>query len=81
VRPGWLFLTGAPAQVDKLMARFKLRREHESDGSVDHVLEFFLVGPDGHLRFQYLASEVHPARIAGDLEQAADRSHLAANAG
>jgi cytochrome oxidase Cu insertion factor (SCO1/SenC/PrrC family) len=76
---GWLFLTGAPAQVDTLMAQFKLRREHESDGSVAHVLEFFLVGADGHLLFQYLASEVPPARIAGDLEQAAGHNRLAAN--
>jgi len=76
VRKGWLFLTGTPAQIDALMARFKLTRQHESDGSVDHVLEFFLVGPDGHLRFQYLASEVHSERIASDIERAAGRNGL-----
>ena len=65
---GWFFLTGTPAQIDMLMARFKLVRQRESDGSVDHVLEFFLVGPDGHMRFQYLASEVHSDRIAADIE-------------
>jgi hypothetical protein len=54
------------------MAQFKLRRQREADGSVDHVLEFFLVGPDGHLKLQYLASEVSPLRLAGDVEQAAD---------
>jgi cytochrome oxidase Cu insertion factor (SCO1/SenC/PrrC family) len=70
VRKGWFFLTGSPAQIDALMARFKLIRQHESDGSVDHVLEFFLVGPDGRLRFQYLASEVHSDRIAADVMQA-----------
>ena len=67
-RPGWIFLTGTPDQIDAVMARFKLVRQHESDGSVDHVLEFFLVGPDGRLRFQYLASEVHAERIAADIE-------------
>ena len=46
-RAGWYFLTGPPADVDRLMAQFKLRRQRESDGSVDHVLEFFLVGADG----------------------------------
>jgi cytochrome oxidase Cu insertion factor (SCO1/SenC/PrrC family) len=70
-RKGWLFLTGSPNQIDALMARFRLVRQHESDGSVDHVLEFFLVGPDGRLRFQYLASDVHSERIAADIEQAA----------
>ena len=35
---GWLFLTGTPQQIDQVMARFKLRRQREPDGSVDHVL-------------------------------------------
>jgi protein SCO1/2 len=71
-RNGWLFLTGPPAEIDRLMAQFKLRRERESDGSVDHVLEFFLVGRDGHLMLQYVAFDTNPAKIAGDVEQAAD---------
>lgn len=76
-RKGWFFLTGTPAQIDALMARFKLIRHHESDGSVDHVLEFFLVGPDGQLRYQYLASEVHSERIAADIEHATGSGSLA----
>jgi protein SCO1/2 len=79
IRKGWWFLTGTPAQIDNLMARFKLVRQRESDGSVDHVLEFFLVGPDGRLRYQYLASEVHTQRIAGDIERAAYGRGLARN--
>ena len=75
---GWYFLTGTPAQIDSLMARFKLIRGHEADGSVDHVLEFFLVGPDGHLRYQYLASDVRSDRIASDIEHAAGANGLAA---
>jgi protein SCO1 len=78
-RKGWMFLTGTPTQIDSLMARFKLVRHRESDGSVDHVLEFFLVGPDGHLRYQYLASETHSERIAADIERAAGNSGLAEN--
>jgi protein SCO1/2 len=70
-RKGWVFLTGAPGEIDKLMRCFGLVRRHEPDGSVDHVLEFFLVGPDGHLRYQYLASQVNSEGIAYDLERAA----------
>jgi protein SCO1 len=73
-RAGWIFLTGTPSQIDALMSRFKLVRQHEADGSVAHVLEFFLVGPDGRLQFQYLASEVHSERIAADLERAVGAS-------
>jgi len=78
---GWLFLTGTPQQIDTVMARFKLRRQRESDGSVDHVLEFFLVGPDGHQMIQYMASETNPAKIAGDVEQAASGGGLLGSAG
>jgi protein SCO1 len=75
-RNGWLFLTGPPADVDRLMSRFKLVRQHEPDGSVDHVLEFFLVDSEGHLQLQYVAFEVNPLKIAGDVEQAADGKRL-----
>lgn len=69
-RAGWYFLTGSPADIDRLMAQFKLRRQREADGSVDHVLEFFLVGADGSPLLQYLASEVNPAKVAGDVQDA-----------
>jgi protein SCO1/2 len=68
---GWLFLTGAPQDVDRLMARFKLIRQHEPDGTVDHVAEFFLVGADGHQLYQYVATSATPTVIAHDMEQAA----------
>jgi protein SCO1 len=76
-RNGWIFLTGPPADIDRLMSRFKLVRQHESDGSVDHVLEFFLVGSDGRPLLQYVAFDVNPTKIAGDLEQTADGKRLA----
>lgn len=76
-RNGWIFLTGSPTDVDRLMARFKLVRQHEPDGSVDHVLEFFLVGRDGRPLLQYVAFDVTPSKIAGDVEQTADGKRLA----
>jgi len=77
-RPGWLFLTGTPAEVEQLMGRFKLVRQREADGSVDHVLEFFLVGPKGHPEVQYLANQVMPAKVAGDLLEASTGKQLVA---
>ena len=75
-RNGWLFLTGPPAEIDRLMARFKLIRQREPDGSVDHVLEFFLVGRDGRPLLQYVAFDVNPLKIAGDVEESADGKRL-----
>lgn len=77
---GWLFLTGTPQQIDQVMARFKLQRQRESDGSVDHVLEFFLVGPDGHQLVQYLASDTNPNKIAGDVVAAEKGGQLTGRA-
>jgi protein SCO1/2 len=68
---GWLFLTGSPAQIEQVMSQFKLVRQREADGTVDHVVEFFLVGPDGKQLYQYVASHADPATVASDIEQAA----------
>ena len=40
-------------------------------------LEFFLVGSDGRPLLQYVAFDVNPANIAGDLQQTADGKRLA----
>jgi len=69
---GWLFLTGSPADIEQLMNQFKLVRQREADGTVDHVLEFFLVGPDGRQLYQYAASHAEPALVSSDIRQAAE---------
>jgi protein SCO1 len=77
-RKGWMFLTGTPNQIDQLMSRFKLHRRREADGSVDHVLEFFVVGADGHLLYQYL-SDTSATRIVEDLTAAESHAVAAAS--
>jgi protein SCO1/2 len=75
---GWLFLTGSPADIEQLMKQFKLVRQREADGTVDHVLEFFLVGPDGRQLYQYAASHAEPALVSSDIRQAAQTGSAAA---
>ena len=67
---GWIFLTGTPAQIDQVMAQFKLRRTRESDGSITHSIEAFLIGPDGHQVRQYNALDVSPDAVVADVEKA-----------
>jgi protein SCO1 len=50
---GWYFLTGSPAQIDELMRGFRLERSRDGGGGIDHVLGYFLVGPDGHPTVEY----------------------------
>ena len=66
-RTGWLFLTGAPEQVTALMSAFKVERVRASDGSIDHVLAFFLVRGDGGLQGEYSPNHTRPELIAEDI--------------
>jgi len=52
-RTGWLFLTGSPDAIDRTLKNFKLVRQREEDGSVDHVIGVFLLGPDGRELREY----------------------------
>jgi protein SCO1/2 len=72
---GWHFVTGSPAQINELMRGFRLTRERESDGEIDHVLGYFLVGSDGRPTVEY-SQRVEPSIAARDVEEAATRSTL-----
>ncbi|MBV8454653.1 MAG: SCO family protein [Deltaproteobacteria bacterium] len=72
---GWYFLTGSPAQIDELLRSFGLGRSRDSNGEIDHVLGYFLVGPDGHEIVDYSQS-VDPSIAAHDAEEAAAGSTL-----
>jgi protein SCO1 len=67
---GWLFLTGSPADVERVLAAFDLRREREADGSVTHTVASFLVGPDGHQIRQYNGLTVKAETVADDVQAA-----------
>ncbi len=66
-RAGWLFLTGPPQQVTALMSAFKVQRVRQSDGSIEHVLAFFLVRGDGGLQNEYSPNHTRPDAIAADI--------------
>jgi protein SCO1/2 len=68
--PGWIFLTGLPAQIDQVLALFKLRRTREGDGTITHSISAFLLGPDGHQLRQYNALDVSPNSVAADVDRA-----------
>lgn len=78
---GWWFLTGTPVQIDQVMRRFKLIRQREADGSVDHVLEMFLIGPNGHALVQYLGDKISIEHAVADLNAAAAGKAVTASEG
>jgi protein SCO1 len=72
---GWYFVTGSPAQINELMRGFRLTQKRESDGEIDHVLGYFLVGTDGHPIVEY-SQRVEPSIAARDVEEHATRNTL-----
>ncbi len=66
---GWYFLTGGPADVDRALAGFKLSRQVEPDGSVGHMVEMMLIGPDGRLVREYNGQIVKAQDIVDDVKK------------
>jgi protein SCO1 len=66
---GWYFLTGGPGDVDQALAGFKLSRQIEPDGSVGHLVDMMLVGPDGKLVREYNGEVVKAQDIVDDVKK------------
>jgi protein SCO1 len=73
VFPGWYFLTGTPQQIDDVLANFKLKRIKEADGSVDHIIDFFMLTPDGREARVYNPDEIGPEAITADVQSTIGR--------
>jgi len=71
--PGWLFLTGTPAQIDRVLALYHLRRGRNPDGTISHSAASFLLGPDGHQVRQYQPLEVKASAVVADIERTLGR--------
>ena len=66
----WIFLTGAPVEIDDYLVIFKIKRTREADGSIEHVTTSFLLGPDGRQIRQYDGIAVTPSTMADDIDRA-----------
>ncbi len=66
--PRWLFLTGAPSTIDRVLNDFQLRRKRAPDGSVDHISGVFMLGTDGHEVREYDGKVVKASTMVDDLQ-------------
>jgi protein SCO1/2 len=69
-QPGWLFLTGSPDKIDSVMARFKLKRQVEPDGSIDHITIIYLLDRNGRQIRIYNPSTLKSDALAADIRAA-----------
>jgi protein SCO1/2 len=66
---GWVFLTGAPAQIRRLLALYGVTAD--DDDSPTHVLELFLLGADGAGVRRYDGAATPAETIASDIRKTA----------
>src|SRR5271169_3844546 len=66
---GWYFLTGGPGDIDRALAGFKLSRQVMPDGSVGHMVNMMLIGPDGRLVREYNGQIVKAQDIVDDVKK------------
>jgi protein SCO1/2 len=71
---GWYFLTGGPGDIDQALAGFKLSRQIEPDGSVGHLVNMMLIGPDGRLVREYNGQIVKAQDIVDDVKKTLNNS-------
>jgi cytochrome oxidase Cu insertion factor (SCO1/SenC/PrrC family) len=65
---GWVFLTGAPAEIRRLLALYGVAAE---DDDSDHVLALFLLSADGVGVRRYNGVATRPETIASDIRKTA----------
>ncbi len=74
---GWYFLTGGPGDIDRALAGFKLSRQVEPDGSVGHLVDMMLIGPDGRLIREYNGEIVKAQDIVDDVRKTLNKGGAA----
>lgn len=65
---GWVFLTGTPAEIRRLLVLYGVSAE---DDDSDHVLELFLLSSDGVGVRRYSGVATRPETIASDIRKTA----------
>jgi protein SCO1 len=69
---GYLFLTGTQQQIDRLLRLYHVPEEGPDETTV-HVLDFFLVAPDGSSMRKYHGMAVSAEALASDIRNADPR--------
>lgn len=69
VGDGWIFLTGQPAEVARVLKVYNVPAGDPGD-ELTHVLDLFLIGPDGRELRRYQGMQVKATEVAADIRNA-----------
>jgi cytochrome oxidase Cu insertion factor (SCO1/SenC/PrrC family) len=71
---GWLFVTGKPEEIDRVMKAFGINNARLPDGSPGHITRVFLLGPDGHQKHEYQGMVMDSAAVVAQIRQTLDHA-------
>jgi len=69
----WAFLTGPPADVERVVKAYGVGTLRKPDGNIEHVVATFLIDGEGRIAKRYLGLEHEPEAIERDLAAVAAR--------
>ena len=67
---GWLFVTGKPIDVDRVIKAFGVNNERLPDGSPAHITQVFLLGTDGQKKREYRGMLMKPQNVVSQIREA-----------
>jgi protein SCO1 len=67
--PGWYFLSGKPADVRRVLALYGVSHEESEEDEMTHVLDLYLIAPDGVRAHHYSGLGTSPDQIASDIRK------------
>lgn len=68
-QPGWLFLSGKPTDVRRVLAVYGIPHDESEEDEMTHVLDLFLIAPDGTTVRKYHGTEIPPEAVASDIRK------------
>jgi len=71
---GWLFVTGKPEEVDRVIKAFGLNNDRLPDGSPNHITQVFLLGTDGRQQHEYQGMVMNSAAVAAQIRDSLEHA-------
>jgi len=71
---GWLFVTGKPDDVDRVIKAFGLNNDRLPDGSPNHITQVFLLGTDGRQKHEYQGMVMNSAAVVAQIRETLGRA-------
>jgi protein SCO1/2 len=71
---GWLFVTGDPRDVERVIKAFGVNNEKLPDGSPAHITQVFLLDRDGRQRREYRGMLMKPEAVVAQIREVMDQA-------